>query len=75
MKEDENKHCIQLAPMDKLLRRAGAYRVSKSAKEALRNLLENYAIEIGKKAVKFAKHANRSTVKGVDIALASKVER
>lgn len=75
MKEEVNKHSIQLAPMDKLLRLAGAYRVSKTAKKELRDLLEDYAIVIGRKAVKFAKHANRSTVKGVDILLACKVER
>jgi histone H3/H4 len=75
MKDDESKHSIQLAAMDRLLREAGAYRVSKSAKVSLRKVLEDYAIEVGKKAVKFASHANRTTVKGVDIDLACKVER
>lgn len=70
----EEKHSIQLAPMDRLLRSAGAHRVSKSAKIALRNELERYALEIGEKSVKFAKHANRTTIKGVDIKLACKVE-
>lgn len=74
MEGNGSKHSIQLAPMNRLLRRAGAQRVSKSAKEVLRNLLEEFAVEVGRKAVKFAKHANRTTVKGVDIQLACKVK-
>ena len=63
---------LQLAPMDRLLRKAGARRVSEKAKEALRDVIEEFSDELCKKAVMLAKHAGRTTVKAVDIKLASK---
>ncbi len=63
---------LPLAAMEKLLKKAGANRVSEDAKEALRDLLEEYADNIGKKASEFSRHSGRVTVKGVDIKLASK---
>jgi len=68
----EKGHILQLAPMDHLLRKAGAYRVSLTAKKELRNLLEDFAIELSRKAIKFASHAGRTTIKGEDILLAAK---
>ncbi|MBR9692881.1 histone [Candidatus Woesearchaeota archaeon] len=56
--------------MEKLLKRAGAPRVSEDAKEALRDVLENYADTVSKKAVEFSKHAGRRTVKADDVKLA-----
>jgi DNA-binding protein len=58
--------------MEKLLKQAGADRVSEDAKEALQEILEDHAMHIGKKAYDLALHANRKTVKGPDIKLASK---
>ncbi len=66
------KHILPVAAMEKLLKKAGAPRVSNSAKEELRGVLENYAEEIGEKAFKFAKHSGRKTVKADDIKLAVK---
>ena len=63
---------LALAAMDKLIRKAGARRVSDSAKEALRDILEEYAEKIASKAVKLAQHGGRTTVKAVDIKLATK---
>lgn len=63
---------LTLASMDKLLRKAGAKRVSESAKNALRSLLEEFADGICSKAVKLAKHGGRTTVKASDIQLAEK---
>ncbi len=63
---------LALAAMDRIIRNAGAKRVSESAKKELRNVLNEYAEEISKKAVKLAKHGGRTTVKGVDIKLATK---
>jgi len=60
--------------MEKLLKHAGADRVSEDAKEALREALEDYATELGKRANQFSAHANRKTVKGSDIILAKKHE-
>jgi len=68
----ETEHPLQLAPMDRLLRKAGAYRVSEEAKKALREAIEKFANDIAQKAVNFAKHANRTTIKDKDIVLAVK---
>jgi len=56
--------------MEKILRDAGAERISPSACIALRDILEDIAREISKKAIKIAKHAGRKTVRGEDIRLA-----
>jgi histone H3/H4 len=63
---------LKLAAMDKLLRKAGAKRVSDDAKKALSDLLEAYSDGICAKAVQLAKHGGRTTVKAADIALAAK---
>jgi DNA-binding protein len=77
LSEGENlakRRILPLAAMEKLLRHAGADRVSEDAKEALRDVLEDYATSIGKHANAFAAHANRKTIKGSDIRLAKKNE-
>ncbi len=66
------KNILPLAAMEKLLKKAGASRVSEDAKESLQEILEEYADKIGKKASEFSKHSGRVTVKGVDIRLAVK---
>ena len=68
-----NKKILPLAGMEKLLKiKANAPRVSDSAKEALRDILEDLAEEIGVKAVRLANHSGRKTVKAADIKLAHK---
>jgi DNA-binding protein len=66
------KSILALAGMEKLLKKAGSERVSDTAKEALREALEEYAQHIGEKAFKFARHSGRKTVKAEDIKLAVK---
>jgi len=66
------KNALGLAAMEKLLKQAGNDRVSEDAKAALRDVLEEYALDLGKKAGQFAKHANRKTVKETDVFLARK---
>lgn len=66
------RYILPGAAMEKLLRKAGATRVSEDAKEALREVLEDLAQEIGEKAIKFAQHSGRKTIKKSDIKLASK---
>ena len=64
------EHSLSLAGMEKLLKKAGALRVSDSAKVAFREVLEEIGEEIGKKSVKFAEHSKRKTIKAEDIRLA-----
>ena len=58
--------------MDKIMREAGALRVSDDAKAALADVLENIASAISTEAKKFAEHAGRKTVTEKDIHLANK---
>lgn len=61
---------ISLSAMEKLLKGIGAERVSDSGKEALRDVLEEKAEEIGKKAWELAKHSGRKTIRSDDVRLA-----
>ncbi len=63
---------LPLAPIDRLVRKAGAGRVSAEAAEALRDILQDVAVQVGKVAVDFAKHAKRKTVTAMDVVYALK---
>ncbi|HLG24880.1 MAG TPA: histone family protein [Candidatus Nanoarchaeia archaeon] len=63
---------LPLAAMEKLLKQGGSDRVSDKAKTALKEVLEQKALEIGKRAAQFAEHAGRKTIKAQDIRLAVK---
>lgn len=68
-----NKKGIPLAAMERLLKNAGAVRVSESAKQALKEALEEHALRLGENASKYAIHAGRKTIKAEDIELANKL--
>lgn len=61
---------LPLAPMFRILRKANIDRVGDDAAAEMRDVLEEYAIEIAEKAAKLARHAGRVTVKAEDIRLA-----
>jgi len=63
---------LPIAAIDRLIRKAGAERVSEDAAVALSKILEDVAIDISKQAIELARHAKRKTVTGEDIQLATK---
>ena len=66
------KNEIKTAPMHKLLKRAGAERVSEESANALGEALGNIGIRIAQEAIDYARHAGRKTVKARDIEIAAK---
>ena len=63
---------IPIAPLYRVLRRAGATRVSEEAKKEFVNVIVTIAEKIAARAVELAKHAGRKTVQEEDIKLAKK---
>lgn len=63
---------LPLAAMGRIMKKAGANRISDSAKKALADVLEELGTNVSEKAWKFAQHAGRTTIKSEDIILAKK---
>jgi histone H3/H4 len=61
---------IKLAPMHKLIKRAGAERISEASALRLGAALEEIGLKIAKEAIDYALHAGRKTVKTRDIEIA-----
>ncbi|MFX0060670.1 MAG: histone [Promethearchaeota archaeon] len=59
------------ARVEKLIRNAGAQRVSAEAIETMNEIVTNYGKNLAKYAVEIARHSGRKTVKESDIRLAS----
>ena len=59
------------ARVEKLIRTAGAHRVSADAVAQMNEVLTNFGSNIAKYAVEIARHSGRKTVKENDIKLAS----
>ncbi len=61
-----------LSVMYRILKKAGAERVSDESANELRRVLEEVGISIAKNAVEMSIHAGRKTIKAEDVRLASK---
>ena len=59
------------ARVEKLIRKAGAHRVSADAIKRMNEILTNHGTTIAKYAVEIARHSGRKTVKENDIKLAA----
>jgi len=65
------RHHLPILVMEKILKET-RLRVSEDAKVELRNVLESKVKDISKKAIEYAEHAGRKTVRAEDIELAIK---
>ena len=63
---------LGLSAMYRILKKAGAERVSDESADELRRVIEDVADNIAKNAVDMASHAGRKTIKGEDVKLALK---
>jgi histone H3/H4 len=63
---------IALASVHRIIKKFGAERVSDSAADELRRILEIVGENVARQAVELARHAHRKTIKPEDISLASK---
>jgi histone H3/H4 len=69
-----SERIVPLAAMEKIIKNAGAERVSDPSKVALKEVVELFAEKIASQAVKLSHHAGRKTVKADDIKLAARSE-
>lgn len=61
---------LPLAPVKRIIQKAGGRRISDEAVVELANVMEEYGEEVAEVATKFANHAGRKTVTAADIKLA-----
>jgi len=63
---------LGLSAMNRILKKAGAERVTHESANELRRIVEDIANEIAKNSIEMAKHAGRRTIRAEDVKLGSK---
>jgi len=63
---------LGLSAMNRILKKAGAERVTQESANELRRIVEDIAYEIAKNSIEMAKHAGRRTIRAEDVKLGSK---
>ncbi|MDA7952666.1 MAG: NFYB/HAP3 family transcription factor subunit [Nitrosopumilus sp.] len=66
------KYEVGIAAMYRILKKAGAERVSEESAAELRSVVEGAAGAIAADAVRMASHAGRKTVRAEDVRMASR---
>lgn len=61
---------LPVAPVGRIIKNAGATRVSSDAEKALAKILDEKGIEIASKAIKYAKHSGREDINANDMTQA-----
>ncbi len=61
------------AAVERIIKNAGADRVSADATETMAGLMEEYATRLSKEAKKMADHAGRKTLRGTDVRMAAEM--
>ncbi len=72
MPRSRDDRIIPVAPIDRLIRKAGAGRVSDKGAERLAKILEDVGIYIARRAFEITEHTRRKTITDKDIDLAYK---
>ena len=65
------KRAIPLAAVERLMKKAGAERISPDAVVALETMISEISEDIARRSVKYMKYAKRSTIKRADIEIAA----
>ena len=63
---------IPKAPITRIVKNAGAERISKEAEEKIVEAVEAYTVKLAQQVIDLAHHADRKTVQADDVELAVK---
>lgn len=72
MPRSRKERIIPVAPIDRLIRKAGAGRVSDKGAERLAQILEEVGETLARRAFEITEHTGRKTITDKDIELAFK---
>jgi len=64
---------LSRAAIERIIKKAGADRISADATETLAALMEEYGVFLAKEAKKMSDHAGRKTLRGSDIRIAAEI--